>query len=139
MARTPIVSLVVNTLFYLGGDPTVVKGVHPGTAPVRFKTRLTPAMQRTRQTFMQPTVQLIGEQFTAAIKHYELEQERLGATETTGGTKCPHLRRPHLHTYWKGPERDQISIKFLGWIGVAGAIVPDTLKEAYAPVITPVE
>lgn len=138
IAQCPILPAVISALYYLQGDPDVVKSIHPGMRPPKRDRKINWAKTLHKQTLVAPNVQLIGESFSAAIKHYEIEQERLKSV-SQGGTKCPHLRRPHLHTYWRGPERDQLSIKFLGWIGVAGAEVPESLKEAYAPVITPVE
>ena len=141
LTRIPIIPLVINTLYYLIGDPEVVKEVHPGCKPVKRHFKLSPKLRIRQQTFMQPTVQLIGEQFTAMVRHYEQERDRLKseAREHQGGTKCPHLRRPHLHAYWRGPERDSLCIKAIPWLGIAGAIVPDSLKEAYTPLISPTD
>lgn len=136
--RCSMLPAIVSALYYLQGDPAVVKSIHPGMEPPRRPKKINWPKTLHKQTLVAPTVQLIGEQFSAAIKHYEVERLRL-KQEHQGGTKCPHLRRPHLHAYWKGPNRDDLSIKFLNWIGVAGAEVPAGLLEAYTPIITPVD
>ena len=140
VAENPVLPLVVNTLLYLQGDPDVVKTVHPGMRPVR-KPKQAPNLEKLARRLdnAEPTVQRIGERFTAAIKLYEIERAKMKAEHEARGTKCPHLRAPHPHVYRIGEGRLDVVVKFLGWIGVKGAEVPQVLKEAYAPVITPVK
>lgn len=140
LAANPVLPLVVNTLLYLQGDPDVVKAVHPGQRPTR-KPKQAPNLQKLARKLdhLAPTVQRIGERFTAAIKLYEIERAKMKAEHEARGTKCPHLRAPHPHVYRIGEGRLDVLVKFLGWIGVKGAEVPKVLREAYAPVITPVK
>lgn len=137
----PTVALAINTLFYLQGDPDVVKVVHPGMAPQRVHApKHAPNLQKLnrRLDLQEPTTQVVGERFTAAIQHYEIERKRLQSTGNYEGSKAPHLRRPHLHTYRCGEDHLDVCLRFLGWIGVGGAEVPQALKEAFVT-ITPVK
>jgi hypothetical protein len=136
----PVVALVVNTLLYLQGDPDVIKTVHPGVRPAK-KPKQAPNLGKLARKLdnAEPTVQRIGERFTAAIKLYEIEREKMKAEHEARGTKCPHLRAPHPHIYRVGPDRLDVVVKFLGWIGVKGAEVPQSLREAFAATITPVK
>lgn len=136
----PIMPLVVNTFLYLQGDPDVVKTIHPGMRPPK-KAKQAPNREKLARKLdtAEPNVQRIGERFTAAIKLYEIEREKLQADHATKGTKCPHLRAPHPHIYRLGPDRLDVVVKFLGWIGVKGAEVPQSLREAFAATITPVK
>ena len=140
LAANPVLPLVVNTLLYLQGDPDVVKVVHPGMRPAK-KLKQAPNWGKLARKLdnATPTVQRIGERFTTAIKLYEIERAKMRAEHEARGTKCPHLRAPHPHIYRIGEARLDVIVKFLGWIGVRGAEVPQVLKEAYAPVVTPVK
>lgn len=132
--------LVVNTFLYLQGDPDVVKTIHPGMRPPK-KVKQAPNREKLARKLdmAEPNVQRIGERFTAAVKLYEIERAKLQADHTTKGTKCPHLRAPHPHIYRLGPDRLDVVVKFLGWIGVKGAEVPQSLREAFSATITPVK
>jgi phosphate/sulfate permease len=66
-------------------------------------------------------------------------RRKMKAEHEARGTKCPHLRAPHPHIYRVGPDRLDVVVKFLGWIGVKGAEVPQSLREAFAATITPVK
>lgn len=137
--KIPILPLVINALFYIRGDKDVVREIHPGAPPQivhRKKTNVKKAAQRL--DIQDEKVKVLGERFTQALKHYELEQERLRNEAREKGTKAPHLRKPHLHTYRTGEGRTGFALKFLGWIGCAGAEVPAEMNEMFAT-ITPVE
>lgn len=134
----PILPLVVNALFYIRGDKDVVREIHPG-APPSFTRPGANLRKLAQKTDLAPAkVQVLGERFTQALKHYELEKDRLQDEAREKGTKAPHLRRPHLHTYRTGEGRTGFALKFLGWIGCAGAEVPEAMNEMFAT-ITPVE
>jgi hypothetical protein len=137
--KLPILPLVINALFYIRGDKDVVREIHPGAPPLiapRKKTNARKAAQRL--DIQDERVKVLGERFTQALKHYELEKERLKDEAHDKGTKAPHLRKPHLHTYRTGEGRTGFALKFLGWVGVAGAEVPAEMNEMFAT-ITPVE
>jgi hypothetical protein len=137
--KIPILPLVINALFYIRGDKDVVREIHPGAPPLiapRKKTNARKAAQRL--DIQDERVKVLGERFTQALKHYELEKERLKDEAHDKGTKAPHLRKPHLHTYRTGEGRTGFALKFLGWVGVAGAEVPPEMNEMFTT-ITPVE
>lgn len=133
----PILPLVINALFYIRGDKDVVREIHPG-APPSFTRPGANLRKLAHRTDLAPAkVQVLGEKFTQALKHYELEKEKFQA-QAEKGTKSPHLRRPHLHTYRIGEGRTGFTLRFLGWQGIAGAVVPEAMNEMFAT-ITPVE
>lgn len=137
--KIPILPLVINALFYIRGDKDVVREIHPG-APPQIVTRKPVNVRKATQRLdiQDERTVILGERFTQALKHYELEKERLQDEAREKGTKAPHLRKPHLHTYRTGEGRTGFALKFLGWIGCAGAEVPAEMNEMFAT-ITPVE
>lgn len=138
VASQPYLPLVINALFYLRGDKDVVREIHPGAPPEVARKGANLKKLGRRLDFQEPRVRVLGERFTQALKHYELEKEKLQDEAREKGTKAPHLRRPHLHTYRIGEGRTGITLRFLGWQGIAGAVVPPEMNEMFAT-ITPVE
>jgi hypothetical protein len=144
LEKFPILALVLSTLFYLRGDETVVKSIHPGKRPVPPK-RINPKKRKKHakqaESQLAPTVLVVGEKLTQAIQHYEIERERLRAEhgDSPAGTVSPHLRAPHLHPYRCGEGRRDVTLKFHSWISVNGAPIPQALREASFVTKTPVK
>jgi hypothetical protein len=110
--------LVLTLLLYLGGDPDVVRIVHPGA-----RLAVKPKLERTDpgrfRDLREPVIHAVGKSFARAIERWEIEHagERGVAS---GRTMRPHLRRAHAHLYWTGKGRELPRVRFLLPISVSG-------------------
>jgi len=124
---------VLTVLLYLGGEPDLVRQVHPGTKPARERRmhRCDPDRWRDLRA---PTLYAVGTAFRAAIERWEIEEQDQ-ASPPVGRTVRPHVRRAHAHLYWTGPGRTASRVRFLLPVPVTGGSMPD---EAPQPTEGPV-
>ena len=104
--------LALTILLYLGGEPDVVRVVHPGAKPIKESIR-----RRDPERWKdldEPVTYAVGREFTRAIERWELEHGRdagdADAGASAGRSVRPHMRRAHSHLYWTGgalPAADQ--------------------------------
>jgi hypothetical protein len=120
--RSDLAGLVLTLLLYLGGEPDLVRLVHPGTKPDRDARmqRRDPERWKDLRT---PTLFAVGTAYRAAVERWEVEQTRARG-EPTGRTVRPHVRRAHAHLYWTGEGRRVPRVRFLLAIPVKGTPVP---------------
>lgn len=112
-----LAGLVINLLLYLRGEPDVVQIVHPGDRPaVRAMQKRDPERYK---DLHEPAVHAVGQSFTRAIEHWEIERAKLSG-DVSGQTVRPHMRRAHAHLYWTGEGHQQPRVKFLLPISVKG-------------------
>ncbi len=111
--------LVLTLLLYLGGDPDLVRQLHPGARPDREQRLRRRDPDRWRDLH-DPAVWRVGATYRAAIERWEIEHARERG-EPTGRTVRPHIRRAHAHLYWTGPGRGAPRVHFLLPIEVHGA------------------
>jgi hypothetical protein len=94
--RNELAGLTLTMLLYLGGEPDLVRVVHPGEKPLKAKiARTDPERYR---DLAEPTVQSVGKAFTHAIEQWEIEH-RGDEGVATGRTVRPQMRRAHSHLY----------------------------------------
>ena len=127
--HTDLPGLVLTVLLYLGGEPDIVRLVHPGAKPTR-DARMQRREPERWKDLRAPAVFALGTAYRAAIERWEQEQA-IERGEPTGRTVRPHVRRPHAHLYWTGPGRQAPRVRFLLPIPVKGAPMP---AEAPRPV-----
>ena len=72
--RNELAGLTLTMLLYLGGEPDLVRIVHPGEKPLKAKiARTDPERYR---DLAEPTVQSVGRDFTRAIEQWENRASR---------------------------------------------------------------
>jgi hypothetical protein len=124
--RNELAGLTLTMLLYLGGEPDLVRVVHPGEKPLKAKiARTDPERYR---DLAEPTVQSVGKAFTHAIEQWEIEH-RGDEGVATGRSVRPHMRRAHSHLYWTGVGRKQPRVKFLLPISVRGGALVEEPAE----------
>lgn len=129
----PMMALLVNLVLYLNGDPEIVKHVHPGPRPVG----VSPSKWNYKKKVAKPVITPVGERFTAAIQHWEIESKR-ECPKGKGGSKRPHCRKPHPHRYWIGTGEDKtVVIRNLDYISVHDFPIP-VHAESPTVVLTPI-
>src|SRR5690242_5945059 len=69
-ARRPHTSL----LLYLGGEPDIVRVVHPGEKPT-VKPKLARTDPQRFRDLSEPQIHIVGKAFTRAIERWELEHQ----------------------------------------------------------------
>jgi hypothetical protein len=131
--QSDLAGLALTVLLYLGGEPDLVRQVHPGAKPARERRMHRRDPDRWRD-LRAPTVYAVGTAFRAAIERWEIEQQDQ-ASPPVGRTVRPHVRRAHAHLYWTGPGRTVPRVRFLLPIPVKGGPIPD---EALQPTERPV-
>jgi hypothetical protein len=90
--RNELAGFTLTMLLYLGGEPDLVRVVHPGEKPLKAKiARSDPERYR---DLAEPTVQSVGKAFTRAIEQWEIEH-RGDEGVATGRTVRPHMRCAH--------------------------------------------
>ncbi len=116
--RNTRAGLALTLLLYLGGDPDVVRIVHPGERPA-----VKPKLQRTDperfKDIREPTTYAVGRTFARAVERWEIEH-RDDPGVATGRAVRPHMRRAHSHLYWTGKGRESPRVRFLLPIAVRG-------------------
>jgi len=123
---------VLTVLLYLGGEPDLVRQVHPGTKPARERRMHRRDPDRWRD-LRAPTLYAVGTAFRAAIERWEIEQQDQ-AFPLVGRTVRTHVRRAHAHPCWTGPGRPVPRVRLLLPIPVKGGPMPD---EAPQPIERP--
>ncbi|MBI4560551.1 MAG: hypothetical protein HY724_00795 [Candidatus Rokubacteria bacterium] len=131
--KTDLAGLVLTVLLYLGGEPDLVRQVHPGAKPAR-EARMQQREPERWKDLRSPALFAVGTAYRAAIERWEQEQAKERG-EPTGRTVRPHVRRAHAHLYWTGAGRKTPRVRFLLPIPVKGAPVPE---ERPAPMQTPI-
>jgi len=130
--RNELAGLTLTMLLYLGGEPDLVRIVHPGEKPLKAKiARTDPERYR---DLAEPTVQAVGKAFTRAIEQWEIEH-RGDEGVATGRTIRPHMRRAHSHLYWTGAGRKQPRVKFLLPISVRGGALVEEPEQTQVALI----
>lgn len=117
--HSDLAGLVLTVLLYLGGEPDIVRQVHPGARTER-EARMRRRDPDRWLDLRDPQVWSLGSAYRAAVERWEIEQSR-EAGEPTGRTVRPHVRRAHAHLYWTGPGREVPRVRFLLPIPVHGA------------------
>jgi hypothetical protein len=111
--------LALTLLLYLGGDPDVVRVVHPGERPA-----VKPKLQRTDperfKDIREPTTYAVGGIFARAVERWEFEH-RNDPGIASGRSVRPHMRRAHSHLYWTGKGREIPRVRFLLPVSVRGS------------------
>jgi len=127
-----LAGLVINLLLYLGGEPDVVRVVHPGDRPaIRAMQKRDPERYK---DLHEPVIDAVGQSFTRAIEHWEIEHAQ-GSGDVSGHTVRPHMRRAHAHLYWTGEGRKSPRVRFLLPVSVkSGKLV----EEPGSPSVTAV-
>jgi len=128
MWRNSMAGLALTMLLYLGGEPDVLKVVHPGAKPIKESIRRRDAERW--KDLDEPATYAVGKEFTRAIERWEIEHGR-DAADATGRSVRPHMRRAHSHLYWTGAGRAVPKVRFLLPISVKGGAV---VEEPEAPV-----
>ena len=101
--QSDLAGLALTVLLYLGGEPDLVRQVHPGAKPARDRRMHRRDPERWRD-LRAPTRYTVGTAFRAAIERWEIEP-RAQAAPPGGRTVRPHVRRAHAHLCWTGPGR----------------------------------
>jgi hypothetical protein len=125
--------LVVTLLLYLGGDPDIVRVVHPGEKPT-LKAAVQKRDPERYKDLAEPVIHAVGKSFTHAIERWEIEHPRESG-DSTGRTVRPHTRRAHAHLYWTGEGRETPRVRFLLPISVKGGRL---IEEPESPRVTEV-
>jgi hypothetical protein len=120
--ESPFIRLAITTLLYLGGEPDIVKLVHPGTKPA-IKESLKKRDPDRWRDLRDASIQMVGRGFQQLIERWEVEQ-KMDSGLPTGQSVRPHVRRAHSHLYWTGTGRQIPRVKFLLPIPVKGASIP---------------
>lgn len=126
--HTDLPGLALTVLLYLGGEPDLVRQVHPGARPDREARMRRRDPERWRD-LRDPEAWLVGSAYRAAIERWEFEQAR-EAGAPTGRTVRPHVRRAHAHLYWTGKGRAVPRIRFLLPIEVRGGAAGEEAEGA---------
>jgi hypothetical protein len=127
-----LAGLVINLLLYLRGEPDVVQIVHPGDRPaIRAMQKRDPERYK---DLHEPAVHVIGQSFTRAIEHWEIERAKQSGG-VSGQPIRPHMRRAHAHLYWTGDGRKSPRVRFLLPISVKGGKL---IEEPESPRVTAV-
>jgi hypothetical protein len=113
----PTAGLALTLLLYLGGEPDIVREVHPGERPMRDAVRRRDPERWADLHY--PVQYSVGSQFRRAIERWEIEHAREPG-DPTGRHVRPHLRRAHSHLYWTGKGRKLPRVRFLLPISVRG-------------------
>jgi hypothetical protein len=117
--------LALTVLLYLGGEPDIVRQIHPGARPER-EARMRRRDPDRWQDLREPEVSVLGTAYRAAIERWEMEQRAPSAERREEArTVRPHVRRAHAHLYWTGRGREIPRVRFLLPIPVHGAALPD--------------
>jgi len=129
LSHSDLAGLVLTLLLYLGGEPDVVRQVHPRAKPAR-EARMQRREPERWKDLRSPALFAVGTAYRTAVERWEIEQRRAPG-EPTGRTVRPHVRRAHAHLYWTETGRQVPRVWFLLPIPVKGAVVA-----AEAPRIT---
>ena len=103
--RNSIAGLALTILLYFGGEPDVVRIVHPGERPA-VKSKLERRDPERFRDLREPTHYAVGKEFSRPIERWEIGHRGDPGVET-GRTMRPHMRNAHSHLYWTGPARTQ--------------------------------
>jgi hypothetical protein len=85
--RNELAGLTLTMLLYLGGEPDLLRIVHPGEKPL--KTRIARTDPERYRDPAEPTVQSVGKAFTHAVEGWEIEHR---GDEGIANVP-PHMRR----------------------------------------------
>lgn len=131
--RSSLAGLALTVLLYLGGEPDMVRQIHPGARPDR-EARVKRRDPERWKDLRAPTLYTVGAAFRAAVERWEIEWAA-AAGAPTGRTVRPHMRRAHAHLYWTGPGRGIPRVRFLLPVSVKGGRL---VEEAERPTVTPI-
>jgi hypothetical protein len=96
--RNSMAGLALTVLLYLGGEPDIVRIVHPGARPA-VKSKLERRDPERLQDLNEPAHYAVGKEFTRANERWEIEYDGRDAAAEMGRTLRPHMRRAHSHRY----------------------------------------
>jgi hypothetical protein len=130
--RIELAGLTLTMLLYLGGEPDLVRVIHPAEKPLKAKVARTDP-ERYRD-LAEPIVQSVGKAFTRAIEQWEIEHSADEGV-ATDRTVRPHMRRAHSNLYWSGAGRKQPRVKFLLPIGVRGGAPVEEPEETHVALV----
>jgi hypothetical protein len=122
-----LAGLTLTMLLYLGGEPELVRILHPGEKPLKAKVART-GPERYRD-LAEPTVQSVGKPFTQAVEQWEFQHSGDEGV-ATGHTVRPQMRRAHSQLYWTGAGRKQPRVKFLLPTSVRGGALVEEPEES---------
>ena len=121
--QSDLAGLALTVLLYHGGEPALVRPVHPGAKPAHESRMHRRDPERWRD-LRAPTLYAVGTAFRATIERWEIEQRDQAALPVSR-TVCPHVRRAHAHPYWTGRGRTAPRVRFLLSIPIKGGPMPD--------------
>lgn len=113
-----IIQIMLSRVLYLCSREPDISGVVKKPAKHRRKPLFLGAK---RDNFI-----TVGERFGGAVREWRAQErddsEEVEASEPTGATVAPHIRRGHWHLYWVGKGRQTPEIKWIAPMAVGAKV-----------------
>lgn len=110
---------IINVLLYLAGEDDITERVREDVdfVPKRHRRALSGTSYES-DLDEEPTEADVGLRMQQAVRKYKEDSAGDSGNGSGGWTMPPHIRRPHPHLYWTGPDRSVPKVKWLGPIAV---------------------